>query len=153
EYLLPELGEPAIEFDPGYDDSVPLDEILCERLASDLARGSTGRGPHRADWSIGFASAKRRDHLSRGQQKLSAFAFVLAQARLFADRAGDWPIICLDDLASEIDAGHQARVLQAVAVSEAQVFLTGTDVPAALFDLVPDAAMFHVEHGRVGRVR
>ncbi|HEY6941774.1 DNA replication/repair protein RecF [Dokdonella sp.] len=151
--LLPELGEPAIEFDPGYDDSTPLEQVLHERFARDLARGSTGRGPHRADWSIAFAAARRRDHLSRGQQKLSAFAFVLAQAQLYADRAGEWPIICLDDLASEIDAQHQRRVLREVAASGAQVFLTGTEVPTALVDTVPDAAMFHVEHGQVARVR
>jgi len=150
--LLPELGDPTIEFDPGYDDAQSLERILIERLERDLARGHTGRGPHRADWSLGFAAARRRDHLSRGQQKLSAFAFVLAQARLFADRAGEWPVICLDDLASEIDPEHQRRVLHAVAASGAQVFLTGTEEPAALADAVAEAARFHVEHGRIERL-
>ncbi|MGN6519724.1 MAG: DNA replication/repair protein RecF [Dokdonella sp.] len=149
--LLPELGEPMIEFDPGFDDTQSLVRVLADRLERDLARGHTGRGPHRADWALGFAAARRRDHLSRGQQKLSAFAFVLAQARLFAERAGEWPLICLDDLASEVDAEHQRRVLRAVAATRAQVFLTGTEESSALAEAVGAPARFHVEHGRVAR--
>lgn len=150
--LLPELGEPTISFDPGYDDTRSLEHVLAERRERDLARGHTGRGPHRADWSLSFAAARRREHLSRGQQKLSAFACVLAQARLFADRVGEWPLICLDDLASEVDVEHQRRVLHAVAASAAQVFLTGTEEPSGLADAVAEAARFHVEHGRVTRL-
>jgi DNA replication and repair protein RecF len=150
--LLPELGEPVLEFDPGYDDTQSLEEVLVERLDRDLARGHTSRGPHRADWSLGFAAARRRDHLSRGQQKLSAFACVLAQARLFADQIGEWPVICLDDLASEVDAEHQRRVLRAVGTSGAQIFLTGTEEPVVLADTIAEPTRFHVEHGRVTRL-
>lgn len=150
--LLPELGEPTIEFEPGFDDSASLERTLADRMERDLARGHTSRGPHRADWSVGFEAARRRDHLSRGQQKLGAFAFVLAQARLFAAQEGEWPIICLDDLASEVDVEHQRRLLRSVARSGAQVLLTGTEEPSALEGIVPDPARFHVEQGRVERL-
>jgi DNA replication and repair protein RecF len=150
--LLGELGEPQLTFDPGFDDTQTLEFALSQRRERDLARGHTSAGPHRADWSIGFAAAPRREHLSRGQEKLCAFAFVLAQARLFAETAGKWPVLCLDDVASEVDAEHQRRILAAVDATDAQVLLTGTEVPSGMAEVRREVARFHVEQGRARRL-
>ena len=77
----------------------------------DLAQGFTSVGPHRADWRIGYAGLPAREALSRGQEKLTALACVLAQARAYAADCRDWPVVCLDDLASELDLPHQRLVL------------------------------------------
>jgi DNA replication and repair protein RecF len=150
--LLGELGEPTLTFSAGFDDEQPLETSLASRRERDLARGHTSAGPHRADWSVVFEHARRREHLSRGQEKLCAFAFVLAQARLFARSAGEWPVICLDDLASEVDVAHQRRVLDAVDGSGAQILLTGTEEPAALIHMRGEIARFHVEQGQATRL-
>ncbi|GAA0712408.1 DNA replication/repair protein RecF [Dokdonella soli] len=146
--LLAELGEPQLAFHPGFEAERPLAEVLAARRARDLARGHTSAGPHRADWSIGFETAPRREHLSRGQEKLCAFACVMAQAHLFAQRAGEYPVVCLDDLASEVDQAHQRMMVATVAASGAQVLATGTEEPAALAALGVSAKRFHVEQGR-----
>ena len=70
---------------------------------------------------------------------------MLAQARLYADQHGDWPIICLDDLASELDEAHQAAVITQLVESGAQVLVTGTNLPEPLCEL--PHRMFHVEQG------
>lgn len=149
--FLPELGEVALRFDAGFDDASNLGEVLSETIERDRARGYTGAGPHRADWSISFEGAKRKEYLSRGQEKLCAFSLVLGQARLFS-RSGEWPVICLDDLASEIDAEHLVRILEAIDVTGAQVLLTGTEEPRDLADMRRPIARFHVEQGRVARL-
>jgi DNA replication and repair protein RecF len=149
-WLVPELGEPSLRLNPGYEVARPLGEILHERREQDLVRGHTGVGPHRADWVLSFDGSLRREHLSRGQEKLCAFACIMAQARLFAERVGEWPILGLDDLGSEIDAEHRQRAFSLVAETEAQILATATaraDWSPAGF--APDA-MFHVEHGHVG---
>ena len=148
--FLPELGEPILAFDPGWRDGIPLADALVEARGRDRERGHTSRGPHRADWSIGFEAAPRREHLSRGQQKLCALAFVLAQARLHADACGEWPVLCFDDLASELDLPHQERVLDQARRSGAQVLMTGTELPRPLAMTSPALSVFHVEHGRPG---
>lgn len=147
--LLAELGEPRLVFDPGHDAQVPLAESLRARRDRDLARGYTSRGPHRADWSVSFAAAPRREHLSRGQEKLCAFACVLAQARLFERSAGQWPVVCVDDLAAEVDLAHQALIVDALDATGAQLLVTGTQPPAILRERACPAAMFHVEQGRM----
>ena len=87
--------------------------------------------------------------MSRGQAKLTALACLLAQAEDFAALRGHWPVVLLDDLASELDRGHQQRLISRLQESGAQVFVTGTEAPAGwLASDVPDAR-FHVEHGRI----
>jgi DNA replication and repair protein RecF len=147
--LLGELGAASLQFHPGSDPERPLEEVLAARRGRDLARAHTSAGPHRADWSLAFAAAPRREHLSRGQEKLCAFACVMAQARLFAETTGDWPILCLDDLASEVDPAHQQRVLAVVAAANAQVFATATEESAAFAVPGLPVARFHVEQGHV----
>lgn len=148
--LVPELGEPSVRLNPGYEAARPLGEILRERREQDLARGHTGAGPHRADWVLGFEGSLRREHLSRGQEKLCAFACIMAQARLFSERLGEWPILGLDDLGSEVDAEHRGRAFALVAESGAQILATAmARADWSAFGFAP-GAMFHVEHGRVG---
>jgi len=150
--FLPELGEAELTFDPGFDDDADLGEALSATIERDRARGYTSTGPHRSDWSIVFEGAKRKEYLSRGQEKLCAFALVLGQARLYSQLFGEWPVVCLDDLASEIDAQHLRRILYAVDATAAQVLLTGTEEPRNLADVGRPVARFHVEQGRIARL-
>ena len=150
--LLPELGAPTISLDAGWRaEGDPL-ELLAASREEDLRRGFTTRGPHRADWSIAFEHAPRREHLSRGQEKLCALACILAQARVFAEARHEWPIVCIDDLASELDGPHQEVLVQSLRAVDAQILITGTHEPEALARSGVRTAMFHVEPGRAGRL-
>jgi DNA replication and repair protein RecF len=90
-----------------------------------------------------------RETLSRGQEKLAALACLLAQAERHARQRGEWPVICLDDLASELDREHQRQVLASVLASGAQVLLTGTELPDSVAALGVPHRLFHVEQGRL----
>lgn len=149
--LLVELGPPRLHLEAGFDASESLFDTLQSRRGRDTARGHTTAGPHRADWHIGFEAAPRREHLSRGQEKLCAFACLLGQARHHAAASGSWPVLCLDDLASEVDADHLARMRDAVEQGSAQVLVTGTSPPSTPTPARSEAAWFHVEQGRVRR--
>lgn len=148
--LLPELGPCELRFRRGWSDDAGLADQLGQNRGRDLARGHTTVGAHRADWSIAFEQAPLREHLSRGQEKLTALGCMLAQAELFAGDRGEWPIVCLDDLASELDHAHQASVVAQLAAGGAQVFLTGTELPMAL--QATPSRVFHVEQGRLSRL-
>lgn len=149
EVFLVELGSFELSVDRGWLNDVPLHDALIEGRPRDRERGHTSRGPHRADFSLAFEHAPRREHLSRGQEKLCALALLLAQSRLFAEDSGQWPILCLDDLSSELDFAHYAEAVRLVRESGAQVLLTATEVPSALRDGAGPLHVFHVEHGRV----
>lgn len=149
---LPELGRGQLDYSPGWRrDDLSLGDALLLQRDRDLVAGSTSVGPHRADWSASFSGLSGREALSRGQEKLTALACTLAQARAFAEDCGHWPVICLDDLASELDVMHQRRVLEDCLASGAQLILTGTERPASLPESLESVPWFHVERGRVSR--
>lgn len=144
--LVPSLGQAGLQFQPGWRrQELSLVDALLLARERDLATGYTSVGPHRADWRIDYAARPGREALSRGQAKLTALACLLAQAEDYAAERGEWPVVALDDLASELDRGHQQQLLARLQSSGAQVFITGTEKPMD----IGEAAWFHVEHGRV----
>ncbi len=147
--FLPELGTMKLSYERGWNSDVGLSDALRQRRERDRERGHTTVGPHRGDWRIAFDAAPEREHLSRGQEKLTALICLLAQAQLFFNQIGEWPILCLDDLASELDAEHQRRVLRWLDEVEAQVLITGTVALPALDLTHRQRTMFHVEQGAV----
>lgn len=147
--FLPELGAPGLRFRPGWPRDEALEDALARGLSRDRMLGHTTRGPHRADWTLSFEAAPVHEQLSRGQEKLCAIACLLAQAQLFEQARGEWPIIALDDFCSELDATHQRECLAMLVASGAQILVTGTDFPEPLVQRFPPARTFHVEQGKV----
>ena len=148
--LAPMLGEATLEFLPGWRrDELSLADALLLVRERDLQTGFTSVGPHRADWRIRHSALPRGETLSRGQAKLTALTCVLAQAEHYAGVRGEWPVVLLDDLASELDRSHQRRVLERLAKGDAQVLVTGTELPAETTLGALEYRLFHVEHGRI----
>lgn len=142
--FLPEAGQLSLRFAPGWGD-LPLADALLNARGRDLAFGHTSVGPHRADWDVSYERLVSRETFSRGQEKLTVLACVLAQAELFAADRGTWPVVLLDDLASELDAAHLGMTLASLAEGGAQVLITGT----APLPAVEGMRVFHVERGVV----
>lgn len=148
--LSPMLGAARIEFQPGWrQDELSLADALLLARDRDLQSGFTSVGPHRADWRIRHAALPNGEALSRGQAKLTALTCVLAQAEHYAALRGEWPVVLLDDLASELDRGHQQRILGRLLAGNAQVFVTGTELPAQAALGGHAYTLFHVEQGQV----
>jgi DNA replication and repair protein RecF len=94
-----------------------------------------------------MADSPARNVLSRGEQKMLSAALLFSQAEILAG-AGEKPLILLDDLASEFDESHFARVIELALASGCQVWLTG--VKKRSFDRA--RKVFHVERGSVQEV-
>ncbi|MDR1076333.1 MAG: DNA replication/repair protein RecF [Xanthomonadaceae bacterium] len=152
--LAPQLSSSveilSLEFSPGWrrQEMVLGDALLLSR-DRDRQMGHTTTGPHRADWSLHFGSLPGREALSRGQAKLAALSCLLSQAEDYAQRFGEWPVVVLDDLASELDTRHQAHVLSYLQQRQAQTFITATEMLSMIDEVAPKYALFHVEHGQL----
>jgi DNA replication and repair protein RecF len=148
--LAPALGQVTLEYQPGWRrDQLSLSDALLVARDRDQAAGHTSVGPHRADWRLEFTGIPGREALSRGQAKLTALSALLGQAGHQAQVRGEWPVVALDDLASELDRSHQRRVLDRLVASGAQVLISGTEVPVGLSELETSYRRFHVEQGVV----
>ena len=149
--LAPALGVPQLAFLPGWRRAdLSLADALLVARERDRSLGYTSVGPHRADWRIAFAGHPEQALLSRGQAKQAALCCLLAQAEDCAAATGSWPVIALDDLASELDRHHQQQVLAYLQDVGAQVLLTGTEIPSHWpAAITAQARVFHVEHGGI----
>jgi len=116
----------------------------------DMERGATGPGPHKADLLLAIDGVPAKERLSRGEQKAMTAALVMAQAQMISEY-GEMPVLMLDDLASELDETHLARVLDVGLDLGAQILLTGTDMVPAITNCNSPYTVFHVKHGSVSR--
>lgn len=144
-------GSWSIGLDAGWDMTQGLAERLRQTETSDRRLGATQNGPHRAELRIHRDGDDARRRISRGEEKLTAAAMLLVQAAHVSRTIGRQVMLMVDDFTSELGLGAQERLLEALTASGSQVFITSLAMNEILRK-TGDVAMFHVEHGVVGRV-
>jgi DNA replication and repair protein RecF len=110
-----------------------LREALLEVRASELDRGVCLAGPHRDELELSVRDLPARGYASHGESWSMALALRLASFDLL--RAGrEDPVLILDDVFAELDAGRRDRLATLVAKAE-QVLVTAAvpeDIPSLL---------------------
>jgi len=119
----------------GAPDRAAFLDTLRARRAEELDRAVTLVGPHRDDLVIDLNGMPARSTASHGESWSTALSLKLAAAELLRETgpAGD-PVLVLDDVFAELDAGRRARLVGAVTGYE-QVLVTAAveeDVPAGI---------------------
>ena len=135
-----ELGLDAARLD--YDAEAPTEAALQARVTRDLERGTTGIGPHLDDVSIRAGGRDLRVFGSQGEQRIAVLALLLAEAELLSDRRAVAPLVLLDDVLSELDAGRRKSLaLRVSRLPQAVVTATGAESlpldPAQLLEVTP----------------
>ncbi len=135
-----ELGLPAGALD--YDGEPPTAAELEARLDRDVERGVTGLGPHLDDVTIRSGERELRSFGSQGEQRLAVLSLLLAEAEVVAERRGVAPLVLLDDVLSELDAGRRRILAERIGrVGQVVVTATGADAlplePAQLLEVTP----------------
>jgi len=132
-------------------DRAAIESAFSSKLASvrdkELERGITLIGPHRDDLVLMLGELPAKGYASHGESWSYALALRLASAELLKEesRTGD-PVLILDDVFAELDAGRRRRLAELVAGYE-QVLITAAaeeDVPVEL-----KGTTFHVKRGTV----
>ena len=72
---------------------------------------------------------ERQDLRLPGQTRTAALSLKLASREIFYQETGEWPVLLLDDVLSELDARRQEFVLRRI--NGGQVFITGCQPPEA----------------------
>ncbi len=120
-------------------------EQLAENIERDIFRGSTSVGPHRDDVALVLDGLDVRIYGSQGQQRTVALSLKLSEVDIVYRLRGEYPVLLLDDVFSELDRGRQARLL---GVTEAcQTFVTCTHLEDLTGAGVQRMQVYHVENG------
>ena len=100
-------------------------------------------GPHKDDLSVTIDGRDAKSYASQGQTRTAALSMKLAEREIYKNATGEYPVLLLDDVLSELDPKRQEFVLNRIAGG--QVFITCCEddrLPRML-----GGRVFHVEHG------
>ena len=123
-------------------------EALRGGLSRDVAAGMTLQGPHRDDIAFTLDGVPASGFVSRAQQRTIALSLRLAEARLLHSRREEPPLLLLDDILSEMDAGRARSVIEAVSTYD-QLLVTATDLGRFPQGFLDRADVFSVAGGTV----
>ena len=90
-----------------------LDHQRTHRQA-ELDAGSCLTGIHKDDILISVGGMAARSYASQGQARTAALSIKLAEREIFKAETGEYPVLLLDDVLSELDGGRQEFVLNRI---------------------------------------
>ena len=113
--------------------------------AAEIASRQCLSGPHKDDLAVEIDGQSAKSYASQGQTRTAALSLKLAAREIFRQDTGEYPVLLLDDVLSELDPKRQEFVLNRI--EGGQVFITccEDDRLAKLLD----GRVFHVKQGAV----
>ena len=143
--------KPSIDVSEGMDLSKMV-EVYYEKFAKlkdkEIDRGITLAGPHRDDMQFFVNDKDVQVYGSQGQQRTTALSIKLAEIELIKAEVGEYPILLLDDVLSELDDYRQSHLLNTIQ-DKVQTFVTTTSVEGIDHETLKRAAKFHVTAGMI----
>lgn len=143
---LPSFGEAEEE-----DEAVLLQQFmikLSQMKDQELRRGMTLAGPHRDDLAFHINGKEAQVYGSQGQQRTTALSLKLAEIELIHEEIGEYPVLLLDDVLSELDPYRQTQLIETFQ-SKVQTFITATGIETINAGKLKDASIYHVQDGQV----
>lgn len=126
-----------------------LAALLKKRRHEELARATTVVGPHRDDLAVVINRLDARQYGSQGQQRTAVLSLKLAELYFMREEIGEFPVLLLDDVASELDPTRRHYLVNAFE-NGIQTLVSCTDLEDLAARSWPaDHRVFRVESGRV----
>lgn len=144
-----------------YHPSLPMEEAedeptlfqrfmvkLTEIREQELRRGATLIGPHRDDMGFKINGKEANVYGSQGQQRTTALSVKLAELELMREEVGEYPILLLDDVLSELDHHRQTQLINTFQ-EKVQTFITATGIDSVNLGLIRDVGVYQVQGGTI----
>lgn len=112
-------------------------------------RGTTLIGPHRDDIKIKLNKSDIRLYGSQGQQRTATLSLKLAELEFFKAERGEYPVLLLDDVMSELDNNRRSFLLKAIKENNIQTFITSTELDYSLSKILDEIMIYKVIKGQI----
>lgn len=126
-----------------------LKSIFADKLISsrreEINRRISLLGPHRDDLKLLINGIDAHKFGSQGQQRTVALSLKLAELELSKAETGEYPVLLLDDVLSELDETRREHLLKVVG-KKVQTFITAADVD---FDLAEAQLKLAISGGKI----
>lgn len=128
-----------------------FEEKFGKVKTKEIERGTTLFGPHRDDLLFFVNGRDVQTFGSQGQQRTTALSVKLAEIELIQAEIGEYPILLLDDVLSELDDYRQSHLLNTIQ-GKVQTFVTTTSVDGIDHQTLKEASTFQVSSGIIQKV-
>lgn len=139
-----------VDLESGQDASqvrLNLLKRLRESRQGDMITRATKVGPHKDDMKIFINDIDVRMYGSQGQQRTASISLKLSEIELIKQEVGDYPVLILDDVFSELDQTRQKMLVEKL--ENIQMFVTSADpLHKDILD-IEDYSIFSIENGRL----
>ncbi len=151
----------VIEYKPSVKVSEPkelskieeaLQETFTKMKVKEIERGTSLIGPHRDDLLFHVNGRDVQTFGSQGQQRTTALSVKMAELELIYDKIGEYPILLLDDVLSELDDYRQSHLLNTIQ-GKVQTFVTTTSVDGIDHQTLKEASTYLVEKGNIEKLK
>ena len=122
-----------------------------DNLNRDIILGKTSIGVHHDDIKFKLEGYNIKDYGSEGQQKNAIIAYKLTELEIFYQVRGNYPILILDDLFSELDRFKINNILNLIN-DDIQTFITTTEIDKINDNVLSNSKLFEVVDGYVREV-
>jgi DNA replication and repair protein RecF len=116
-------------------------------LNKELFKATTLTGPQRDDYEIYLNDVNLKQFGSQGQQRTAVLAIKLSEVDLMKQETGEFPIILLDDVMSELDKSRQKYLMENL--KGIQTFITSTDIDFIKDTELADKKLIKIRNGKV----
>lgn len=139
-----------------YTPSIKVDELspsavydfLNDRANREIDAAVSQYGVQRDDIEILINDRDSKLFASQGQQRTAALSMKIAQSEFINEVKGEYPVLLLDDIMSELDISR--RMYLSERIRDKQVLITSTDTDLSGKDT--KTRLFRIEKGTVGDV-
>lgn len=124
--------------------------LLEQKRRQDVFRGQTSIGPHRDDLVIKYVKRDLKAVGSQGQIRTAALAMKVAELCYVKEQIGEYPILLLDDVFSELDIRRQQLLVEQISYDGLQSFITTTHLDQTVEKLLKEQGLIlHVREGKI----
>ncbi|MDE6953995.1 MAG: DNA replication/repair protein RecF [Erysipelotrichales bacterium] len=114
----------------------------------DITYCQTMDGLHKDDMVMFLDGKNANVFASQGQQRSIVLAIKIALLELIKKEIGEYPILLLDDVLSELDSTRQTKLLNLIQ-GKVQTFLTSTSIEGIQHQVINQAKKIYIENGQV----
>ncbi|MFB5175612.1 DNA replication/repair protein RecF [Latilactobacillus sakei] len=140
---------PEEQLDQSVEELYQQFQTLYEKQQTrEVEQGTTLIGPHRDDVQFLVNDKDVQAFGSQGQQRTTALSVKLAEIDLMKAQTGEYPILLLDDVLSELDDLRQTHLLKTFQ-NKVQTFLTTTSLENVKKEIIATPRVFTVTNGVV----
>lgn len=125
-----------------------LMDLYTRNQQKEIFQGTTLYGVHRDDVRFLLNGKNVQTYGSQGQQRTTALSVKLAEIDLMKNQTGEYPILLLDDVLSELDGARQTHLLKTIQ-DKVQTFLTTPGLSDVARNLIHEPKIFYIQDGKI----